>query len=436
MASSRRSSNADHQIARALRRELARAGYIKKPTSVHRAWDPAVASLDLRRAAKVAGVVHSATLWTWLKGQNLPGRGPSDPGRFWDFIHKLALDPTAFVGRVPATRHEKGRIRRICADCGDIRWEQPWRLRVRKIDVDWERREARGRCKRCSGRHMMRTSSALREAPPDVSPKEWRITVAEAKKPEERWAKRNLGDYIRRGRPVPRLSTEHQRAAARVPRLKSSIQALLKGSRRRPISLCALCGLMVEQPVERHSWISGVWHAPCLRAWIDFSGQRRVQFARHRPNLTLPAAPPKMGRPFATKHLSRNLTAFLRRRADVLGYPGGCSIRESAADAKVDFRTLHRQLENVVRLLPGDWKLVYRLLTTGGNRSLQRLFQLPERLRDLNETGQRDGLVRWLCHHQMPIEQVSRITGMPLPQILALLKGRTRAGKSGELRRG
>ncbi len=411
------SLEADNQaFAVALRRELAQAGFLKKSTSVHQRWDPAVGSLDIRRAAAEAGVVHFATVWNWTRGQTVPGRGPSDdPRLFWKFIEKLRLDPRPFVG-IPATRQEK-RIRRICVDCGDIRRVQPWR--ARKLDnVDWEHREARGRCKRCSGRNMMRTSKALRQKSSHVRADEWR---------------KHLGYVIRRVR--QRRTAEDQRVAARAPRPKWSIQALLKGSRRRPISLCPLCGLIVEQPVERRSWVSESWHQPCLQTWIDHSGQRRAQFAARPPKFILPPVPAKRGRPFVTKHLGRNLILFLRYQAHKLGYPGGRSMRESAKEAKIRLMALQEQFKSVVRLLPGDWKLVYRLLTAGGNRSLQRLFQLPERLKDLNQRGERDGLVRRLCDHQMPLEQVSRITGMPLPQILALLKERAQAGDSGGLRR-
>lgn len=440
------SSRSDKQgVAAALRRQLAQAGYLRKRTSIHRAWDPAIAHLDLGRAAAVSGV-DRRSLWVWVKGQTLPGHGPSDPGRFWAFIEKLGLDPRPFQGLIPASRQEKGRVRRICRDCGEVRWEQPGRLRLRlkhrRVEVDWERREARGLCRRCNSRRMMRESKSLTQAAyRNVQPKRWRIVLSEAKRgdPEARKkARKELGEIIRQGGPVPDRSTDQQRAAARAPRPKRSMQALLKGSRQRALGFCPLCGLLAEQGPEPVSWIRGTWHGACLNVWIDRSGQRRAQFAQRRPKLFLPPAPPKLGRPFKVEHLRRNLTAFLRHRADVLGQPGGCSIRRSAALAKINLRNLQRQIENVVRLLPGDWKLVYRMLTPVSYQSLQRLFQLPDRLRDLNETGRRDGLVRWLAHHhQMPVEQVSTITGMSVPQILALLKGRARASpRSGRLQAG
>jgi hypothetical protein len=86
----------------------------------------------------------------------------------------------------------------------------------------------------------------------------------------------------------------------------------------------------------------------------------------------------------------------------------------------------------MVRLLPGDWQLLFSELKPGAHGALQRLIQLPEGLASVVDDGSRDGLARWLQSHRMSAPDVQRVTGLPharlVTQRLAAKRRRPGAG--------
>lgn len=196
-----------------------------------------------------------------------------------------------------------------------------------------------------------------------------------------------------------------------------------------PLRLCALCSLLVEDPPYELKWVRGAWHPECLAAWITFSGQRGKQFSGRAEQFASPPSPSLMGRPIDQDKLRRNLSAFLRYRAHEFGYPGGASLTSLAQRVGVGKPALSEQLDRLPAVLPGDWRRVFRQLKPGAERSLQKLYQLPEGLLPLVEAGRRDDLVRWLNHYQMVPSKITRITGVPEDRVLRLVsdsqQGRT-----------
>jgi hypothetical protein len=194
--------------------------------------------------------------------------------------------------------------------------------------------------------------------------------------------------------------------------------------RRKLLRLCALCGLLVEDPPYVLTWVSGAWHPECLGAWTTFSGQRRQQFSAQQRPFNLPPPPPRMGRPIVQDKLWERLGAFLRYRAHGLGYPGGASLSALAQRMDVSKQTLSEQLAGLPSVLPGDWRRVFRQLKPGAECSLQKLFQLPEQLLPLVEVGERDDLVRWLHRYRMAPAQIARVTGVPVAGIIRVVPDR------------
>jgi hypothetical protein len=449
-------------------------------------------------------------VWRWTAGKTVPGRTRSDPAVFWEFLVAINARRLPFLGLVPFTKAEKGRIRTTCQDCGRVRWRYPSELRKpeRKVHFDGKG-NAIGRCSRCSAKHALKSDKrkrgfwgrkgdsrkaqilnerGLRQGAPharratraliggvplnpaqtkrfldNLSPAmalRLRLGVMGAAgiagvagsiagmtkngdgsstlklpsgqtlnfPPQEA---QEIQHALQQARPRSRAK---QRLAAQAPRPSRAMSMLLdaiarsdprtkvpRPSRAKPLRLCALCRLLLEDPPYELKWVRETWHPECLAAWITFSGQRGKQFSSRAEQFALPPSPPLMGRPIDQDKLRRNLTAFLRRRAHELDYPGGASLSSLAQRVGIRKPTLSVQLDRLPAVFPGDWRRVFRQLKPGALRSLQKLYQLPEQLLTRVDAGERDDLVRWLSRFRMVPSKIARITGVPEARVLRLV---------------
>jgi hypothetical protein len=400
------------------------------------------AGFTASRAARLTGV-PSPTVWRWSAGRTLPGRTRSDPAEFWAFVEKLRLPAQPFLRFVPADSQRKGKILKVCPPpCGAARWAYPSELKKsnRKVKVDWAKRIAEGLCRRCVARKLLKSEKRMAALyGPHLSPKVRRLSLKGAQA-GEKWAKSELArafgaDSTSREeqRDLVRRDVERQRSACKAPRPRRSMALLLRSlspeqtatgpihPRALRLGLCALCGLLVEESREPNTWITGTWHQFCLRAWLRFSGQYSRQFAKKKSSFVLPpSSPRKSGRPFKMETLSRSLTALLLYRAQVLGFSGGASITSSAQHAGVPRQDLAAQLERFLKLLPGDWRLVFRHVRPSTVASLQRLYELPVQLLHAVQDGQRTETIKWLLGHRMAVNEVSWITGVSEAEVLSL----------------
>lgn len=341
------------------------------------------------------------------------------------------------MGLVPATQAQKGRIQTRCPDCGSVRWVYPSNLTGPKsrARIDSKRRRAERICRRCHARRLLRSERRIAGFYARTSPKHRRL-IEQGMRRGDPWAKTELRGLI--GASPGGLTRDGQSVAARSLRPGRGF-LILRGGRRRPIGRCRLCGLLVEARRYRTSWSGRFWHPPCRVAWLRYSGQWRTQFSSARRRRMESPPPPKAGRSFTDKRWGEVLLAFLRHRADVLGYPGGMSISRSAEELSVSKQALSEQLQRLVTVLPGSWDDVFHEMKPGARRTLQKLFQLPERLWTVQVPKARAELMQWLTAHQMLLEDACRITGLDREYAMGFLgprawarRGRTRTvGRAG-----
>jgi hypothetical protein len=233
------------------------------------------------------------------------------------------------------------------------------------------------------------------------------------------------------------------------------------------LALCLLCGLLVH---------GRRWHKRCWMRWLHWCRRNRISSSTPPPT--------RRGRP-ADENLGRNYRFLLSRlvksvspqeiledfKQEIAAYGN----RRRSSERMASRTTIPHGIQSLLRVLPGSWDLVsspggYRIpegqdrsyvgaaaraavaaqrhradentqsgskhwktakerreIRRQANQYLQDKFPLPARLQQFIESRARDALVAQLHFFGMPVGEIIELTGVPEPQVKAVIANPLRA---------
>jgi hypothetical protein len=191
---------------------------------------------------------------------------------------------------------------------------------------------------------------------------------------------------------VKQPKTEKHRRGMALSHLVLNARRLTKS-----FALCPLCELVIYE---------ARWHGPCYLAWQTW--HRRTH--KRGPGTALPLAVRHHGPRPDPNIIRRNYWWLLAHRG------GLRSRRTLLADAKLGARatkpTVNLGVASFVKLLPGDWRLVFSKDDHGRiNRTRNFYVPLPDELEPLVERGERGAVIWRLLGFGMADTAIARVTG-------------------------